>query len=113
MNFNHLGLKKLITTGFVGSPIAGTNLFLEDIKHLPKGNDIKKCAYKVEITEVKDFNNDGAVDLVDVEYLLKNNKNSLTFLKGNGDFRSEESLKLLDLCDICITNPPSAYFENF
>ena len=29
-----------------------------------------------------------------------------TPLKGNGDFRDEECLKLLDECDIVVTNPP-------
>ena len=31
----------------------------------------EKAAYRVEITEVPDANNDGAIDLSDVEYLLK------------------------------------------
>ena len=31
-------------------------------------------AYKIEINEVKDFNEDGVIDLSDVEYLLKNEK---------------------------------------
>lgn len=113
MNFNHLGLKKLITTGFVGSPIAGTNLFLEDVRTLPKGLDIKKCSYKVEITEVNDVNMDGAIDLTDVEYLLKNKKNILTIMTGDGDFRSNESLELLRLSDICCTNPPWSLFRVF
>ena len=30
--------------------------------------------YKIEINEVKDFNEDGVIDLSDVEYLLKNEK---------------------------------------
>lgn len=29
-----------------------------------------------------------------------------TPLKGNGDFRDEECLELLDECDIVVTNPP-------
>jgi hypothetical protein len=113
MNFNHLELKKLITTGFAGSPIAGTNLFLEDIKSIPSGVDIKKCSYKVEITEINDENMDGAIDLADVEYLLKNNKNSLTIMKGNGDFRSEESIELLKQADIVASNPPFSLFIDY
>lgn len=57
-------------------------------------NSIKK-AYKIEISEVSDENGDGAIDLTDVEYLLKNNKNTLTTLDGNGDFRSQECIELL------------------
>ena len=36
----------------------------------------------------------------DIEFGIK------TPLKGNGDFRDEECLKLLDECDIVVTNPP-------
>lgn len=113
MNFNHLGLKKLITTGFVGSPIAGTNLFLEDVRTIPLGMDIKKCSYKVEITEVNDANQDGAIDLADVEYLLKNNKNTLTIMQGDGDFRSDESIELLLESSIVVTNPPFSLFREY
>ena len=34
-----------------------------------------------------------------------------TPLKGNGDFRDEESLNLLDECDIVVTNPPFSLFR--
>ncbi len=40
--------------------------------------DNAKRPYKIEITEVIDANGDGAIDLADVEYLLKNDKNVLT-----------------------------------
>src|SRR5215216_6496791 len=36
MNFNHLGLKKLITTSYSGSPITGEQLALFDIEGIPK-----------------------------------------------------------------------------
>lgn len=36
-----------------------------------------------------------------------------TELKGNGDFRSEECLNILDTCDIVITNPPFSLFRDF
>lgn len=36
-----------------------------------------------------------------------------TQLKGNGDFRSEECLNILDDCDIVITNPPFSLFRDF
>ena len=110
MNFNHLGLKKLVCTSYDNSPIAYTQLsFLDNSleKEIPNKN---RKAYKIEITEVADYNNDGAVDLSDVEYLLKNNKNSLSLLKGNGDFRSEECVELLKECDIVVTNPPFSLF---
>lgn len=36
-----------------------------------------------------------------------------TPLEGNGDFRSEECLALLDECDIVVTNPPWSMFREY
>ena len=112
INFNYLGLKKLIATCFDGSKITGEQLSLFDFLD---ENEIvsKKTAYKIEIEEVEDFNNDGAIDLFDVELLLKNKKNVLTKLNGNGDFRSNECIKLLKECDVVVTNPPFSLFREF
>ena len=111
MNFNHLGLKKLICTSFDTSPIAYTQLsFLDEDKQLLNKN---RKAYKIEINEVRDFNNDGAIDLSDVKYLLQNDKNSLSLLKGNGDFRSEECVEILKTTDIVVTNPPFSLFREY
>jgi hypothetical protein len=77
-----------------------------------EGNE-KKTAYKVEITEVGDMNGDGAVDLTDVEHLIQNNKNVLSALKGNGDFRSQECIELLKEADIVVTNPPFSLFREY
>lgn len=114
MNFNFLGLKKLIATGYSGSPVAGTQLSLFDVKSLEaKNNDDARPPYKIEITEVKDENADGAVGLTDVEYLLKNGKNGLALLEGNGDFRSAECIELLKEADIVATNPPFSLFREY
>ena len=72
----------------------------------------KKVAYKVEITEVKDENGDGAVDLSDVRYLLQNDKNVLSVLQ-TGDFRSAECVELLKEADIVVTNPPFSLFREY
>ena len=61
MNFNHLKLKKLIATSFVGSPIAGSQLRLFEAAGM-RDAEPTKTAYKVEITEVVDLNDDGAID---------------------------------------------------
>jgi hypothetical protein len=74
MNFNFLGLKKLIATSYSDSPVAGQQLPLFDIKSLGVKSTDTRLPYKVEITEVNDENADGAVDLADVEYLLKTGK---------------------------------------
>lgn len=48
-----------------------------------------------------------------MEYLLKNDKNVLTLLDGDGDFRSAECMKLLKECDIVVTNPPFSLMKEY
>jgi hypothetical protein len=111
MNFNFLGLKKLIATSYVDSPVQGSLLSMPDVKELNQTDN--KHPYKVEITAVTDENKDGAVDLSDVEYLLKNKRNALTLLEGDGDFRSAECAELLKQADIVVTNPPFSLFREY
>lgn len=109
LRFNQLGLKKLICTCYNGSPVQGQELLL----HFDGFDDEPtKIAYKVEITEVKDINGDGAVDLSDVRYLLQNDKNVMSTLK-TGDFRSKECIELLKEADIVVTNPPFSLFREY
>ena len=110
LNFNALGLKKLIATCYDGSPVQGDELMLDfgDFTDEPK-----KIAYKVEISEVTDVNGDGVVNLADVQYLIKNDKNVLSLLKGSGDFRSSECIELLKQADIVCTNPPFSLFREY
>lgn len=110
LNFNQLGLKKLIATCYNGSPIAGDELpLLFEIEE----TEPKKIAYKVEINEVKDYNGDGAINLADVQWLIQNDKNVLSLLNGNGDFRSQECIELLKEADIVVTNPPFSLLREF
>lgn len=60
-----------------------------------------------------DMNNDGAIDLLDIELLLRNSGNNLTILDGDGDFRSEESIEFLKEADIVVTNPPFSLFREY
>ena len=108
--FNQLGLKKLICTCYNGSPVTGNELTLPFEGF--NDEEPKRVAYKVEITEVKDENGDGAVDLADVRYLLENNKNALSTLE-TGDFRSPECIALLREADIVVTNPPFSLFREY
>lgn len=111
LNFNFLKLKKLIATCYDSSPFAGTQLTLFDLFSDLEENE--KKAFKIEITEIPDFNHDGAIDLTDVEFLLNSNKNCMTLLKGNGDFRSPECVELLKEADIVVTNPPFSLFREY
>lgn len=113
MNFNFLGLKKLIATCYASSPVAYTQLSLFDIEGLKIERKSARKAYKIEITEVNDNNGDGAIDLSDVEYLIKNKKNTLSLLNGDGDFRSKECIELLKESDIVVTNPPFSLFREY
>ena len=109
LHFNHLGLKKLICTCYNGSPVQGNELMIDfgDFSDAPN-----KVPYKVVITEVKDLNGDGTVDLSDVRYLLQNDKNVISILK-TGDFRDPECIELLKEADIVVTNPPFSLFREY
>ena len=106
MNFNFLKLKTLIATCYSASPVMGKELPLFDRLN-------GKQAFKIEITEVRDETGDGATGLADVEILLKNDKNVLTVLEENGNFRSRECVELLKQADIVVTNPPFSLFREY
>lgn len=110
LNFNAFGLRKLIATCYDGSPVQGRELplFGEAEEQTPT-----RVPHKIVITEIPDVNNDGATDLADVEWLLRNDKNVLTRLAGNGDFRSAECVELLREADVVVTNPPFSLFREY
>lgn len=110
LNFNAFKLKKLIATCYNGSAVSENNLLLDFDEEI---DEPRKIAYKIEITEVKDEDRDEAIDLADVQYLLRNNKNVITELRGNGDFRSDESIEILKQSDIIVTNPPFSLFREY
>ena len=89
-NFEFLGLKKLITTCYKNQQI---DLFSQ--------NDSEKAIY-LEYTGDKD--GDKVPDL---------NEIGIKHLKGDGDFRSEECIKLLKQSDIVVTNPPFSLFREY
>lgn len=116
LNFEKLGLNRLITTSYKPSPIANTQLSLfGDDKTLPpqKGRP-KVTANRFIINEVGDFNQDGEFNLEDIAEQLKANKNNeWTPLKEDGDFRSDECIALLEQSDIVVTNPPFSLFREY
>lgn len=124
MNFNALGLKKLITTCYATSPVTGKEFqyyvdnsgqlsFIPSENNSPVSAGNERKPYKVEITEVTDENGDGRIDLADVEYLMRNKQNTMTLLDGDGDFRSPECVELLKEADIVVTNPPFSLFREY
>ena len=109
MRFNDLKLKKLIASCYDRSPISQTQLSLFEEEKPPQ----ERTPYFAKMIELDDFNADGAPDLLDVEWLLKNKKDAVKKLKGNGDFRSEECIELLKQADIVVTNPPFSLFREY
>ena len=111
LNFNRLGLKKLIATCYTGSPIANQQLSIFGV--IGKEDDNSNKPYKAIVTKVYDKTGDGGVDMFDVAELFKSGENQLTELQGNGDFRSAECLSLLAEADIVVTNPPFSLFREY
>ena len=74
---------------------------------------MNRIPYKITITEVKDYNQDGAIDLADVQWLLKNRRNTMEFLVNGGDFRTYECMEILSQADIVVTNPPFSLFREY
>lgn len=92
-----------MSTCYAGSPMAGREYPLEG----------ETGAYKAVVTEVPDdgvMRPDGSLDL---ESLFAMPGNSLMYLAGDGDFRSEECKALLKEADIVATNPPFSLFREF
>ena len=111
LNFNRLGLRKLIATCYASSPIANKQLSLFDIVGAEENK--KNKAYKAIVTKVYDTTGDGGIDMFDVAELFKSGENLLCELDGDGDFRSSECLALLDESDIVVTNPPFSLFREY
>lgn len=105
-NFDRFGLKKLISTSYayeskkIKEPYQ-LSLFEEQS---PK-YDKSKTKIKGKIfTLDRDKNNDKKVDINDLKW---------EYLKGDGDFRSDEVKKLREEADIIVTNPPFSLFREF
>lgn len=119
LNFNHLGLKRLIATCYSGSPIAGgeyqPSLFDDDVD---TATGRHRRAYKAVVNVFRDTTGDGGLDMDDIRNLLDSGENELTELHGDGaygagDFRSRECLELLDEADVVVTNPPFSLFREY
>ena len=111
-NFDRLGLKKLVTTSYDGSPIAGAQLSFFEYDE-GNGKRQKPKAISVEIDEVKDVNRDGATGIEDVKLFLEQTPHTRTPLAEGGDFRSPECIVRLKEADIVVTNPPFSLFREY
>ena len=96
---------------YATSPIAGQQLSLFDV--VGGEEEQRNKPYKAVVTKVYDVTGDGGVDMFDVAELFRSHENELMELEGDGDFRSEECLALLDEADIVVTNPPFSLFREY
>ena len=98
--------------------------FLETIiKHNNKNrNKIISKAYKIELDDISDIDGSGNINILDTKEILLREKAKLdnggkskilSYLKGSGDFRSDECVELLKRSDIVITNPPFSLFREY
>ena len=95
-NFNLLKLKRLICTSYYLSKVAfkgkGRKAFVLDV---------------LKFSEAK-----GLISDEEIELLLEKPE-TITKLKGDGDFRSDECIAYLQESDIVVTNPPFSLFNEF
>lgn len=108
-NFNYLGLKRLICTSYVSSPIVGTQMTIFDYLDEPVQ---RGKGYVMDIEEIPMKNGRGVSD-DDIERLLKSKKRGVKKLEGDGDFRSEECIEYLKQADVVVTNPPFSLFREY
>ena len=105
-NFERLKLKKLISTSYAPD---SKSLKINYAPTLFETNDPQFDKEKTIVngkifTLTRDKSGDGKIDVNDLEW---------TYLKGDGDFKSDEIKKLRDEADIIITNPPFSLFREF
>lgn len=90
MNFEHLGLKRLITTCYKHQDL---DLFSD--------HSSEKAVYLIYDG---DTNGNGVPNANELQVMP---------LKGDGDFRSKECIELLKQADIVVTNPPFSLFREY
>lgn len=104
-NFERFGLNKIISTSYAPDSknykAYQPTLFETNDPQFDKMKTIKNGKI---FTLTKDKSGDGKTDVNDLEW---------SYLKGDGDFRSDEIKKLSDKADIIITNPPFSLFREF
>ncbi len=105
-NFERFGLKKLISTSYAVNSKkykTGYQPTLFEVND-PQYDEYKtKKNGKIFILD-HDKTGDGKIDVNDLEW---------HYLKGDGDFKSDEIKKLRDEADMIITNPPFSLFREF
>ena len=105
-NFERFGLKKLISTSYAIESKNVKQVYQPTFFETAAPQfDKKKTRVRGKIFVLDhDTNKNGRIDIEDLEW---------DYLKGDGDFRSDEVKKLRDEADIIVTNPPFSLFREF
>jgi hypothetical protein len=105
-NFERIGLKKLISTSFAPDSKDYKTAYQPTLFETndPQFDETKTVKNGKIFTLTRDKSGDGKIDVNDLEW---------EYLKGNGDFKSQEIIKLRNEADIIITNPPFSLFREF
>ncbi len=104
--FQKLGIKKLISTSYAAESKPEEIPYQPSLFETESPKFDKKRTFKNGkiFTLTNDNTGDGIVNFHDLEW---------SYLKGNGDFRSQEVTKLRDEADFIVTNPPFSLFREF
>ena len=104
-NFETYGLKKLISTSYAveSKKIKEWEPTLFETESPYYDADKSRTNGKIFVLD-EDINGDGRFNINDLQW---------SYLKGDGDFRSDEVKALRDEADIIITNPPFSLFREF
>ena len=100
-NFTALGLKKLISTSY--APEAKKAKYGLDLFGWAAHRNLDPKHGRMMILD-HDVNGDGKINFEDLEWW---------YLKGDGDFLSDEVKKFRNAADIIVTNPPFSMFRDF
>ena len=105
-NFSRLGLKKLISTSYAPKSKQVDHSYQPSLfeENSPQFDSDKSTACGKFFELESDITKDGVVDINDINW---------QYLKGDGDFRSDEVKALRDQADIIVTNPPFSLFRDF
>ncbi len=105
-NFERFGLKKLISTSYAPESKNYKTAYQPTLFEVndPQYDECKTVKNGKIFTLTRDKSGDGRIDVNDLEW---------KYLKGDGDFKSQEIKKLRDESDIIITNPPFSLFRIF
>lgn len=111
LNFERFGLKKLISTSYAPASNPAVTKRDQMLSHLELGEDQderfneddtwhKGRIYVLE----RDSSHEGRLNKEDLKW---------DYLEGDGDFRSEEVMRLRDEADVVVTNPLFSLFREF